>query len=246
MVRQLAAPESLERGRDYLARGAVTRLTRRGDQIQAEVEGSSYLPYSVTATLTATGVTDASCTCPYDWGGACKHIVAALLACIETPEQIDERPPLAALLDALDRDQLRGLVLALTGRRPELADLIEAEILALQAAARAPAAAAEAPRIRRTALDPAAYRRQVQATLHSLDRMRPSEAYWHVGGVVDAVRQVAEQARPFIEAGDGRNALIILEAVTEEYVARWHAYMDGLLARHGRKYSLVPLLQPLR
>ena len=51
--------------------------------------------------------------------------------------------------------------------------------------------------------------------------MRPSEAYWHVGGVVDEVRQVLEQAQGFVAAGDGRNALAILEAITETYVADW-------------------------
>jgi uncharacterized Zn finger protein len=51
--------------------------------------------------------------------------------------------------------------------------------------------------------------------------MRSSEAYWHVGAVVNAVRQVLEQAQDFVAAGDGRNALAILEAITEAYVADW-------------------------
>lgn len=38
-----------------------------------------------------------------------------------------------------------------------------------------------------------------------------SEAYWHVGGVVGEVRQVLDQARGFVAAGDGDNALVILE-----------------------------------
>lgn len=39
-------------------------------------------------------------------------------------------------------------------------------------------------------------------------------AYGQIGGVVDEVRQFAEQARPLIEAQDGRSALAVLEAVS--------------------------------
>ncbi|UCC64258.1 MAG: hypothetical protein JSV36_04170 [Anaerolineae bacterium] len=55
--------------------------------------------------------------------------------------------------------------------------------------------------------------------------MRSSEAYWHVGGVVDEVRSVLDQAWAFIEAGDGENALVYLEAITDEYVEGW-VYLD--------------------
>jgi hypothetical protein len=57
--------------------------------------------------------------------------------------------------------------------------------------------------------------------------MRSSEAYWHVSGVVDQVRQLLDGTRDFIEAGDGRNALLLLEAVTEEYVAGWLCLDDS-------------------
>jgi hypothetical protein len=51
--------------------------------------------------------------------------------------------------------------------------------------------------------------------------MRRSDAYWHVGAVVDQVRQVLEQAKGFVAARDGRSTLAILEAITETYVADW-------------------------
>ena len=84
-----------------------------------------------------------------------------------------------------------------------------------------PAADASAPQQRHTPVDPNVFRRQVRTILRSLDRMRSSEAYWHVGAVVDEVRQVLEQAKGFVAAGDGHNALAILEAITEAYVADW-------------------------
>jgi hypothetical protein len=42
-------------------------------------------------------------------------------------------------------------------------------------------------------VDAKAVRRQVRSLLHSLDRMRRSEAYWHVGAVANEVRRLLEQ-----------------------------------------------------
>lgn len=244
VIRRLASGESFQRGREYFQSGAVTNLMRRGDRLLADVEGSSYEPYRVDITLDAGGIASAECTCPYDWGGTCKHIVAVLLAYINEPEQVEERPPLDTLLAGLSPDQLRSILSTLAEQQPGLTDVIEAQVVAFQTRAtvsrpqqvhavkgqqpsstggtaeRQPQQPRQ-PRQRQTALDSATFKRQVHSILHSLDRMRMSEAYWHVGSVVQSVRQVAEQAVPFIEAGDGRSALAVLQGVTEAYIADW-------------------------
>jgi uncharacterized Zn finger protein len=74
---------------------------------------------------------------------------------------------------------------------------------------------------RRTAVSATVYGQQVSAILHSLDHMRSSEAYWHVSSVVDGVRQMLGQVQHFIRAGDGRSALVILEAITKAYMVGW-------------------------
>lgn len=104
-IRAGATVESFRRGQEYYDQGAVVFLARRGDVIEAEVEGSQPEPYSVRVEFDEGGVTMALCDCPYDWGGWCKHIVATLLACLHEPESIEERPPLEQLLSGLDRDQ---------------------------------------------------------------------------------------------------------------------------------------------
>jgi hypothetical protein len=48
-----------------------------------------------------------------------------------------------------------------------------------------------------------------------------------VGAVVDEVLQVLEQAQGFVAAGDGGNALVILEAIPEAYVADWMELDDS-------------------
>ena len=227
MIQQVATAESFRRGQSYYEEGSVLRLVRRGDQLAAEVQGSEYEPYRVRVTLGPEGIVNTDCSCPYDWGGACKHVVAALLTVLHNPERVEERMPPEALLGKLDRDQLRDILLALIRRTPDLADLVEAHVATQESDNEAAVTALPAARDRQPKVDPRPYRRQVTAALHSLDRMRASDAYWHVGGIADEVRRVAEQARPFIEADDGRSALAILEAVTDEYVARWYELDDS-------------------
>ena len=85
-----------------------------------------------------------------------------------------------------------------------------------------------APSPRRLArIDPTAIRRQVRALLHGLDYMCPSETYWQVSAVVNQVRQVLDLARVALEAGDGDNALAILEALTQEYLAEREVLDDS-------------------
>ena len=78
-IRQYAAEESFQRGQAYYQQGAVIGLALRDTTIEADVEGSEPVPYRVRVAFDAGGITEAACTCPYDWGGWCKHIVAALL-----------------------------------------------------------------------------------------------------------------------------------------------------------------------
>jgi uncharacterized Zn finger protein len=225
-IRQQATAESFRRGENYYRQGAVGSLVQRGNVLQAEVEGSQYEPYRVHITFDEGGITSADCSCPYDWGGWCKHIVATLLACLEAPDEIELRPALDELLADLDREELQSLLLHLATRDPYVADEIEGQITLL----RSTPADSQAPEtgalpVRRTPVDPQPLRRQVTAILHSLDRLRPSEAYWQVSSVVDQVRQLLNQVQGFIEAGEGRNALLLLEAITDEYVKGW-LYLD--------------------
>jgi uncharacterized Zn finger protein len=97
MLRQYASTESLSRGLKYFQEGAVVSLRRRGNVLEAMVEGSEPEPYWVRIVTDAGGITSAECDCPYDWEGWCKHIVAALLACIRQPDSVEARPSLAAL-----------------------------------------------------------------------------------------------------------------------------------------------------
>jgi uncharacterized Zn finger protein len=226
-IRSLASAQSFSRGQEYLSTGAVLGIERRGEYLLAEVEGSSYEPYQVTVKLDAGGILEATCTCPYDWGGYCKHIVAVLLTYIHRPERVRERPTIDTLLSGLDRESLVGLVSDLLAAHPRLADWVETRVAAREQLQPVPPETPAEPRQRQTPLDPQPFRRQVRSILRGLGQMRPSEAYWATGGTVGQVREVMMQAQPFLEAGDGRNALAILEAVADEYVDEWFEFDDS-------------------
>jgi hypothetical protein len=75
---------SLRRARGYLNR--VISPIRRGETLAAQVRGTRI--YDVEVTVAEDRII-ARCTCPYDWGGYCKHIGALILAWIYGPEDFD-------------------------------------------------------------------------------------------------------------------------------------------------------------
>ena len=77
----------------------------------------------------------------------------------------------------------------------------------------------------RPAVDGAMISRRVRTIMRSLSRMRPSEAYWHVGDVVRQVEAVLADAKHRVEAGCVGDALVILSAITSNYVHAWE-YLD--------------------
>ncbi len=84
-IRALCTESSFQRGAEYFHEGLVSDLEQSGNQITAVVSGTS--EYEVTINLDAENI-QAYCTCPYDWGGYCKHIVAALMALSENYNKI--------------------------------------------------------------------------------------------------------------------------------------------------------------
>jgi uncharacterized Zn finger protein len=136
MIRDLADPEVFARGRSYLREGAVTSLSRSGERITAQVYGSDVEPFRVRVKISPSGIEETHCTCPYDSGGACKHVVAVLLACLEQPDALTESSPLEARLSALGAEELRALLLELADEDDDVARRIERRALARQTKSR--------------------------------------------------------------------------------------------------------------
>jgi len=111
-----------ERGENYRSEGRIGRLARFGDRVTADVQGSR--SYDVTVDFAPTPF-DATCTCPYDGPGICKHAVAVLLDVAADPPE-DERPHIEALLADCSQDSLRSFLLDELAGDPELRDRFRA------------------------------------------------------------------------------------------------------------------------
>jgi hypothetical protein len=74
--------KSLQKAQSYIQR--VKNPIRRGQTLTAQVRGAGHNDYNVEIDVKPSGIA-AFCTCPYNWGGYCKHIGAVLLKWIHAP-----------------------------------------------------------------------------------------------------------------------------------------------------------------
>ncbi len=245
-IRAQSSPDSYSRGRGYYDRGAVADLMLRGSLLEGAVEGSEYAPYRVRVAFDAGGITSATCSCPYDFGGWCKHIVALLLAALYDSEAIESRPPLDALLAELDRTQLQTLLIGLAERDADLANAIERQVGLLRLTNIAPTSEPQArsagASIRHSAIDQSAIRQQMRFVMRSADREHYDDRYYDDEGdptdqVVAGVRPVLEQARSFVTGGDAHSALDILAALSDEYLSGYQALVDHWEDQYGNDIS---------
>ncbi|MBN1979809.1 MAG: helicase-associated domain-containing protein [Anaerolineae bacterium] len=91
-LKSVLKSESLGRARGYLDR--VQNAVRQGNTLTAEVQGSRL--YRVEIDVAPSGIS-AHCSCPYDWGGYCKHVGAVLIKWIVLPasfSSVDARAPI--------------------------------------------------------------------------------------------------------------------------------------------------------
>lgn len=73
----------LDRGLTYFKNGHVTSVEELSPgEFEAIVEGTE--DYTVNLTILKNNITGCSCTCPYDYRSACKHIVAVMEISVET------------------------------------------------------------------------------------------------------------------------------------------------------------------
>ncbi|WP_232229380.1 SWIM zinc finger family protein [Crinalium epipsammum] len=223
-IRRYATAQSFERGEVYYHSGAVTTLNERGYILQAEVEGNQAYGYRVSCNFDDGGIREANCTCPYDWDGWCKHIVAVLLVCIREPQRIEQLPSLEQLLDRLDLVQTQRLVQDLVAQQPELISIIDRFVNLLFNPA--PQQQQLKPQ-RLTPIDPKPFRQQVKQILR--DGIRGLEYGEEDEQITENLLDLIQSAQEFSHQGDGNNALVILEAITAACVEDWdNVYEYGL------------------
>jgi uncharacterized Zn finger protein len=225
IIRHHTTAQSFDRGEDYYRSQSVTAIAKRGNTIQADVEGNEASNYRVTIGFDVGGITSADCTCPYNYEGWCKHIAATLLTCVRQPNSIEDRPTLVQLLDRLDHQKTQHLIQALVAEQPDLIDAIDRHVslISLPTPQKQAAKVTKAPR--RTTIDAAPFRRQVKQILR--DGLRClEEGYEEEDPIADDLQEVIGKAEAFTEQGDGNNAISILEVITATCAEEWDDLSD--------------------
>jgi uncharacterized Zn finger protein len=127
-IKELCTKASFGRGQRYLEEGRVKIREVSPSKITAVVAGTSN--YKVEVNLEDKKGVFATCTCPYDWEGYCKHIVATLLAVEEGREEIESmaktsserQQGIESLMMRTEPEALRSFLRHEMERLPELRD----------------------------------------------------------------------------------------------------------------------------
>lgn len=228
-IRDRASDQSYQKGRDYYKSGAIynpaSQSAPGGVVLMANCEGSTAPSYRLRIELDEGGVRSASCTCPYDWGGDCKHIVALLLLYLNKPGEFSQQKSVSDLLAGLEKDALAAIIHHLVGQNPDAYEDLEIAVLTARAAAR-PQPAGKSKR--QTQVSEQAYRKQITKILKR-SRYDEGDYYDEYGSTpeyVEDLEKIRQTAVQFLEAGDAEGALIILRVLLEETTEDYDGEVD--------------------
>lgn len=226
-IRDLATAQSYERGANYYYTNSIGEAQQRGNILLARVEGSELEPYDVTITLNDDDeIVTASCSCPYHWGGFCKHLVAVLLLYVRQPNRIEECASIQDLLADTDESGARGILSELLQQEPRLIDRVEAILRKKHRPSSASDFNGKPPGVRISpvppaVVQPASLRRHVQQILRdaNVDDAQTTGAH-----IVEPILELLTYVHPFLNAKDGRNALLLLRATIEPVLGCWYEH----------------------
>jgi uncharacterized Zn finger protein len=238
-LRYHTTDKSFKRGEEYYRSGAITDLCQRGNCLCGEVTGNEASPYQITIQFDAGGVSEAKCTCPYDYEGWCKHIVAVALTSIRKPEAIQHRLSLNELLDRLNHAQTQTLVQELVAREPELLNQIDRFVSKISPLLVQQVFTTKTHPKRQTSVDPQHYRYQTKQMMRNC--LNHLEEGYEENPIDEDLPEILDQVQAFIDRGDGNDALVILTAITEACIEDWDEVSDYGLEGD----DLIAMLDPV-
>ena len=228
LIRLRATGQSFDKGQDYFLSGAIYNPSWQsipnGVVLLAYCEGNSAPAYRVSAALDEGGVRSASCTCAYDWGGDCKHIIALLLTYLHHSETFNEQKSVHELLAGLDKEELAALIERLVKNDPEMYDALEIAILAVKSTAQIKRSTSKEKH--HTQVSEQAYRKQVKRIMKQRGYEDEYDEYGNRPAYLDDLEEMLQTAQQFIDTGDAEGALIILRVLLEEATEDYDADMD--------------------
>lgn len=213
-ILQSTPPKIYDRGEEYYENGAITEITRRGNEIDAMVEGSQYEPYHVKILFDNKGLNGCHCSCPYE-DDFCKHIVATLLTCLIDPEKVEERETLAVGIEKLTKNELSELVELLVGNNFEAQRKVDFFLDDLERGQQVRKKRMQGSE--RKLADTAFYENEISQILYQAGRIRTPR----ISDVVDSLRGVIKRARDLATIGEGRSGIVVLRALTKVFIEEW-------------------------
>lgn len=124
-IQERCTKKVFARGEGYFYNESIENPMFHGWTLTANCYGSEVEPYCVSVTLAPTGIADAECSCPYDWGGDCKHIVALLLTYVHEPDEIHSIEPVLTAIAEKPRATLLDIIAELLKREPALVPIVK-------------------------------------------------------------------------------------------------------------------------
>ncbi|PKO05721.1 MAG: hypothetical protein CVU41_10710 [Chloroflexi bacterium HGW-Chloroflexi-3] len=115
----MSTAKSFERGGDLYLSEAISGTYRQGNTIYGKCEGSENQIYDLEVNFEGDEYVT-FCSCPYDWGGLCKHMVAFLLTFVFEEEKFIEPLEIPTLVEPMDRENLIVLISKLVEENPDM------------------------------------------------------------------------------------------------------------------------------
>ena len=202
---EIVDPLVLLRGQDYYRDGRVVALELAGERaFRAEVEGTDR--YDIHVEWDSEGEFSCACTCPYDWGPVCKHVIAVLFEIedahpefftgetIQMPSSKSEQ--VRAILEGLPRELLVDILAGLAENDRGIS-------LDLRA------------RYGEGAPDKAAYLRMAREALRLGQDRHGFLDYWGASRASHGLDSLLSRAGTLLRGGQADRAVLIAQAVLE-------------------------------
>jgi hypothetical protein len=211
-IKTLVGERSFTLGLEYIADGALSQLRRAGRTLTACVRGTAAKPYKVIVRFDANGLDSADCACPVG-SGACKHIVAVLIAFLRTPDAFVSANALDAKLEKLDKPHLIALLKQIFRREPALENLLDTIPHG------------------KTPLSPQAFRAQADDAYDNAP-----DDWGYTGEIAARLRALVETADDFLAANQPQNAAAAYRGLLQSLLAHEYVFNDD---EPGHLYPIV-------
>ena len=209
------------RGEGYFYNEMIENAILQDYRLSATCQGSEETPYRVSVDLTPTGIADAECSCPYDWGGDCKHIVALLLTYIHEPEEVRSVDPILTALAEKPKETLLRVISECLKSEPTLVSIVETytdDVAESQVQDTPPASASTVVASATTT----AYREQID---HLFGNGFLEQHQLHK--VIEQLTALVGHAESLAHAGVTEFALSILYALIHQSIVRYEDTLQG-------------------